>query len=124
MEELAPLLNELAAQLGTTVDFLWGVLLYQAYISAIGHIVLYSIYLVLVPVSFRYVIPWLKLGYDREMKKDRYGRSVDLCVAGITTVGVLLFALTATVIGFIPDLITKLMNPEYWALQQILEVIR
>lgn len=124
MEELAPLLNELAAQLGTTVDFLWGVLLYQAYISAIGHIVLYSIYLVLVPVSFRYVIPWLKLGYDREMKKDRYGRSVDLWVAGITTVGVLLFALTATVIGFIPDLITKLMNPEYWALQQILEVIR
>ena len=120
MEELTPLLNELAAQLNTTVEFLWQVMVRQAFISAIGQIVLYVLYGISVFVSIKYILKiWNSYKEQDHMLADDIPH-----LFGLIAIPFFLLLFTGMAIIEIPNLITKLMNPEYWALQQILEFIK
>lgn len=121
MEQLAPLLNELAAQLNTTVEFLWGVLVRQAFVSAIESIFMIVLLVILIFTSFRYIFPWLK-----KMKVIEIDSSADggLSIAGMAVVWIVIAMGAFSIIALLGKLPTKLLNPEYWALQQILEVIK
>lgn len=104
MEELTPLLNELAAQLNTTVDFLWGVLLYQAKIQAIKSFIQLVLMLSFLSVTWR--LTALVLDKFNETEKV-VARTVSLLVFA---------ALTLFVIGGnIDSMIDAYFNPEYWA---------
>lgn len=118
MEQLAPLLEQLAAQLNTTVEFLWGVLLYQAKIQ----IVLFIVDIVIFTLFTVGVVKLAKYGSRRFAKDndfDQFGWIVLFIIIGIVEVG--------WTFGLLFDLnhvITALLNPEYWALQQILEFVK
>lgn len=113
--ELEHILTLLAERFGTTVNHLWEVMIRQAYISAGVHI----FQLVVVVVGFIYgykLFNWLR--EERETADDEF--YYDMGVIALAT----LSGFTAVIAFFsLPDLATKLFNPEYWALQQILDAL-
>ena len=125
-ENTLKLIEQLAQKLGTTSEYLWGVLIQQSYIQATIGIVEVA----LVIVAF-YV--YLKIHYKLSSKtyKDRYGDTIsgydkyeEGAVIPMSLSGVLL--LVFIIWGFlnISHIITGFLNPEYWALEQILNTLK
>ena len=122
MEEMTELLRELAAELGTTVEFLWAVLIRQAKIEIVEIGILAAFVGVgwfLMSEYLRWAIPFYKNldGYDNIEKE------LMLWTIGVI-IGVVLVVLTIIVTLSIANLPTLIFNPEYWALRQILNHIR
>jgi len=116
-QELTQLLRELAAQLGTTTEYLWAVLIKQALLEGLK-----SFVFVAVTVG---VLLSIKPAWGR-LKWDDYGELEDKQNSSLT------WAIVASVAGLfmsiglifaIQTAIDALMNPEYWALKEILYLI-
>ena len=107
-------LQMLAEKLGVTIDYLWSVLLKQAYVSAI----LDLLFVLLM------VIMWAALIKSRGAIKKWLKTMDDLeegfiCIFGSgfiigVTVAAIIFIFTST---------SALINPEYWALKEILSAV-
>ena len=122
MEQLTTLLAALAQKLGTTVEYLWSVLIKQAYIDGVMNIIYCIITIVLIICSIYY------LKYYAKNYKEWYGSydGKELehgIVLGIVLVITCILTL-CTIFMFIPTAITAFNNPEYWALQEILRTIK
>ncbi len=111
-EKLENALMELAAQLGTTVEHLWGVLVRQAQVegvlavltlTAIGAVG-YGLY----RLTKKY---WCKTGQGE----------TEVLLVGAWVLGVIFAAIPAAFA--VHTLATSLVNPEYWALQRILGLL-
>lgn len=119
MEELKPLLEELARQLGTTVGYLWGILIQQANVFVviyICYVILFSLLVVSALKTVKIFVYWLE-------ENDEDWR----CWASFVVGAVLIIFSILTGLGLITNVssfITAILNPEYWALQQILDVIK
>ena len=104
-QELLNRLDALAAKLGTTAEHLWGVLIYQARIdalvSAIGFVVFGLI------TMFLY-----KVVRNADDEIDRIFPAVGMVI----TFGIAIACLFS--------IWTPLLNPEYFALQKVLEVLK
>lgn len=120
MKELTLLLEKLAAKLGTTVEMLWGVLLKQAWISATTDLI-FCIGIILGFVwCFRFVqrkttpIPETEGRYAYADWDDE-GKVIAWVVIAIMAVigGILLIA-------GLENIVTGYLNPQYWALKEIL----
>lgn len=120
MEELTPILEQLAEKLGTTTDYLWAVLLKQAPISAATNL-LYFVLLILVGV-----VMWkthrkasLKVGgvsaYDELSAEMLVFMIFMLIIWAARLFWCLPFSLNTVVAGF--------LNPEYWALSEVMSLI-
>ena len=103
------LIEQLAAKLGTTADHVWGILIQQAMVSAITN----SIFAAAALITSIIIINRLnKLDYDKYDVLPDVGK-------------VLTYALSAVAIPILVySAITGFANPEYWALSQILGLIR
>lgn len=115
MKELLPLLEEMAASLGTTVEHLWSILLKQAPISAVTDLIQYGLIL---------VAPFLWLKITNKMAhKIKEGDAEDenwiWMIVGWVAIGL---AILCAFLSF-PTTITKIANPEYWATMEILDKI-
>lgn len=112
-EQTDKLIQELANKMGTTAEHLWSVLVRQAAIDGWACLVLNSLLLAGM-VGF-----WL-LFWRHTRKLDKYDR-------GEVPVFYVIFAPFTILLLFIPVLNTIntilpcLLNPEYWALKQILK---
>ena len=113
MKDIAPLIEQLAAKLGTTVEYLWQILLKQVQVeirlAEMGmtiSFVLYAIAAVLFIVAF-----------VRRIKDDDYGLAV-YWILGVYVVTSI--AVTLHILNYI-QLVTLKNNPEYWALQEVLK---
>lgn len=119
MEETVPLLEQLAAQLNTTVEFLWDVLVRQAQVYVISHIVWWVIFAVSI-----WPAVWASKWFMRIMEGDE----TDETAGWVFFIALLLWVVVfITGIGNLlatEEFLTALLNPEYWALQQILEFIK
>lgn len=113
------LIRELATKLGTTVDHLWSVMIKQAFVSS-----MISIFQYLLIIAG--VIVWVKIhkwlsekegdGYSN-MRYDDYELA-----AGVPMIitGIMLLILVVVSLFSITDTITGFVNPEYWALDHII----
>ena len=112
-QEILKRLDALADKLGTTAAYLWAVLIRQAKIEAITDI----LWIVLVIGIVYGVVRWTINYYTRhdELMDGEPKEGIPLVVAWI---------IGAICIGFgiacLFELPTLILNPEYWALQQIL----
>lgn len=112
------LLQELASQIGTTVDFIWPILVRQAYIEGIVGIILYIFLAVgiFVYVKIMIVKVWHNIDtsdwYEDEKK------------AGIIILGVMLAVLFIIAILTFSFTISSLVNPEYHAIRTILDSVK
>jgi hypothetical protein len=114
-DEVLARLDALAETLGVAVDFLFTVLVRQAYIEAMTIIVFGTLVVALDIVYVR----WIFKNFERIDKDSDAGLEI---VVAIISGLVLTFASLGVVINVfrVP---TLLLNPEYWALNQILSVL-
>lgn len=113
-------LTALAEKLNTTAEYLWGVLVQQAYISFWTDIVQYLITVVVVYFAIRFCSFAWKTSEDNTYDVDKdFGFKALSIISGIIA--------TILIIAFIFSIegtITKIANPEYWALKQIVSTMK
>lgn len=119
MEQLTTLLTALAEKLGTTVEYLWSVLLKQAYIEGILNIIYCIITIIIFIVSYKYAkyfsSKWKE--WNDNYEAEEIFPTIILVILIVST----LIVLGMTIFQFIPTAITTFNNPEYWALKEILK---
>lgn len=107
-------LTELANKLGTTAELLWGVLVRQALVSGATDLILYAV------CTWGIYALYNKFSFDlNNMEKWDYSTGViftGLCLS------VMILGFTAII--NLTDTITALINPEYWALNKLLEGLK
>ena len=117
-EEIAPLLRELASELSTTTEYLWEVMVRQASIYAISSILFAAFaFIVLILGTLIVYIKSKKAGGLIEYL-DPDESPIPLMLTIALTAGWFLMILGSIVALF--DIVTAILNPEYWALNQIL----
>lgn len=105
-EQTQKLIEQLAQKLGTTAEHLWGVLVRQAPVSGVTHIVCWIIAGVFFYVSFKRI----KAGEDADAK---------VLLWALWSLGFLMFLPM-----FYQDsqlILASFFNPEFWALKQIIK---
>ena len=128
-EKTTMLIEQLAAKLGTTAEYLWKVLVKQAAIDAV-----YSGLWIIATVIFGCYLYWQHkrncvVKSRRGVNRTAYG-SIGFTGEGdgsteAMVVGVLIFiCLFFYSIACINDAVNGIFNPEYWALQEILETVK
>ena len=115
--EILSRLDALAAKLNVTAQYLWGVLVRQARIEAVGDIALMLFLSGLTYGAYR-IFKFMAAKIKAENFPDEWM---------FFTQGFLIFSMSVLTIVNIHtaiDILTPLLNPEYWALQQILNVCK
>lgn len=116
------LIRELANKLGTTTEHLWGVLIRQAAISGITNLIVVAAWLAI--AWWFYSVIKRKTLVPPETPEDKYPRAEwDGDSAGIAW-GILWLSLAGCAVIFgctLESVIGSLVNPEYWALKQIVK---
>lgn len=114
---LAVVIEKLAAKLGTTAEYLWGVLIKQAAVNALNNVIFIVFVILFGFILFRLHKKFLKEDKNNDSIYDEFeGAAIIPMVLGCVAFLVMFFC----GIACIGDTITSLVNPEYWALQQIL----
>lgn len=117
------LIEQLAQKMGTTTEYLWGVLLRQAPVNATVTLIqfifiaLFGIFLYKahIRLSKKDVNEkWGETGYE----KYEAGASIPMVILTI-----IFIVLSIGCFFCIEDIISGYFNPEYWALKQILDTI-
>ena len=116
-------LTALAAKLGTTAEYLWGVLLRQAPITGATDLLVMVAWVTAVVIWARIVRR--KTAKPAPTTEDRYPSAawddevgVGLAWASVAAIA----AITSLIIGSnLSTTVAALVNPEYWALRQILK---
>ncbi len=113
-------LQALAAKLGTTAEYLWTVLVRQARLSLIADLILIGCLTVALAAIFRQM-RLLRARFTEMMQRNQ-----DPMIEYLAAFGLWLLIVACVGIGLslIPDLMTKIFNPEYWAFRQILEAMK
>ena len=114
MEQVAKLLGDLAKQLGTTVEFLWCILIRQAHVEATLALAGVVIGAVLLVIGVWTAIVAIKKYKEHEDVDDAFPYFV---ISGLAWI-----ASTGTLSVNIYNYISISMNPEYWALNKILSM--
>lgn len=116
-QEVLSRLDALAAKLGVAANHLWGVLVRQAYVDALGSLLFALIAAALTYGFYRVVLygraeKWYD-GYDTELAVVGTG------VVGVGLVVCVVIALVQLVAG-----IQNVANPEYFALRHVLGALK
>jgi hypothetical protein len=120
MQDLTLFLEKMAEKLGTTTEYLWSILLKQApifgycYVSGGFLILIFGLLLYRFHKKCRSISPNYKTYYEED--EWRVSLNVMLLAAFLIVSVIWLVKL--------PKAITAFMNPEYWALQEILKQIK
>lgn len=112
-DQTIALIRELAAKLGTTTEHLWGVLIAQARVEFLANSVAYLMIPLFCAIAFFFYKK------DKESPEDRLGFTPYFFPMAISVC----FAVITLVVGMIhfPMYLASILNPEYWALKQILK---
>jgi hypothetical protein len=121
-EKTLQALTALANKLGTTAEYLWGVLLKQAPLTGAINMLLTAAWVIGAVMWCRFVVR--KTTKPKATEEDRYPHADwDSEPAFFAWVAAVLVALIAglTVSSSLATTVAALVNPEYWALRQILK---
>jgi hypothetical protein len=117
-KETLDLLHQLAAKLGTTADHLWAILVRQAFVSGCTDLLFYMFTLAIVCATAKKTKRWTAA------MKEADEEPVALFYAGtISASWVLSLVFIIVSVVSIQDTVAAFVNPEYWALKQILSAV-
>jgi hypothetical protein len=110
-------LEQYAVGIGTTGEYLWGVMVKQAHVTALANLVGLVIGIVLLCTGIA-----IALNSNKLEKIYGEGGMIFACI-----ISVMLFV--GSLIGIaasecIPVTITCLINPEYWAFQKVMSIVK
>lgn len=117
-QETVALIDKLATKLGTTSDYLWGVLIKQAPISGVVDVIQN-----LLVISFVYLLIRCALWVRHKDATDKRGDWGWLYMP----VGIASFVAAIAVlicVSYLQITVAAFLNPEYWALHEIMGAIR
>ncbi len=116
-EETRKMIEALASKLGTTVEHLWEVLIRQAYISFWTDILYYLITAAIVLFAVKFSLKAWRKSDESTWNDDEWR---------MLPIGLCLFALILSIIAVVcvGDTVTKVANPEYWALKEVLATVK
>ena len=130
-EEVFKRLDALAEKLGVAADHLWEVLLRQADVAVYGYAVKIA-FVLLFLVAGVFVCRWcfrreiaLREAWEaREAREEnsRYRPNPDWALPIVVTFPTVVIPIAA-ILSFAIDALTPLLNPEYWALQKVIEML-
>lgn len=109
-KETIDLLRDMAEKLGTTTEYLWGVLIQQAYVSGLLSVA----YVALLLTVFIALIAALVIHIKRSDDTEEVNISIFVLIA-VSILGAIMIS------HGVGDAVTALANPEYWALKQIIK---
>ena len=115
MGELTVLLEQLAEKLGTTIEYLWGVLMQQAHVESVKNLIVIICSVLFLAVYSIKVVRMLKK-WDEIEREDKEVGAIIFGILG----GFLAIASFVGIILGIDVFINTTINPEYWVLQEIL----
>ena len=116
-KQINDLLEKLADQLGTNVQYLWGVLIKQAYISFItGTILIFA--MVGAWIVWFKTLKWM----EKQKKEEKYFEE-DTYTVILVVSGLILLATSFFLASFLNIYLASILNPEYWALNKILSLL-
>lgn len=123
-EETVQLLEKLAEKLGTTVEYLWEVLVHQALVNSVLLILLMVATVIMGIVLYKLHIRFSKMQpeTDKYYAKSLYDREEGYVAMMIIFVFIWTVLLFVSIFSF-ASMITGFINPEYWALQRILNIV-
>ena len=120
-ETAEKLVREFAEKFDTTADHLWGVLLKQAYISAAINTMVMLIMLAILWGSYKIVrsktTPRLQTAVDKYPRAEWRGEGEVFAWVLLGLYAIISLTVTCCTIS---SVVTVTMNPEYWALKQLL----
>ncbi len=142
MENITEFLGQLASQLGVAVEYLWTTLVRQQYAEGITGLIMCSVGLIFLIILAVFATRYTRMAnsnYERlvqdrlengtgyngsyrvsSFKEDRWN-TIRLAVPIVSfIVG---FILLCVMVGAIPTAIQQLINPEYFALKEVLDAI-
>ena len=117
-------ITALSGKLGIAADMLWGALLRQSQIAAVIEVVA-SLVLAIGCVWWFRIVRKNTTAPPQE-RVDQYVRSKWDDIASPARVSVFFFTLLSLILAYfwLSDAITAIINPEYWALKQIMSLVR
>ncbi|NCD07544.1 MAG: hypothetical protein EOL97_15660 [Spirochaetia bacterium] len=115
MEQLTQLLAQLAAKLGTTTEYLWSILLKQAQVVIITRSLLSLILIIGIILSIKLIYKIIS-----ESSTEDPDNPTVFTVGLLST---LIFILSISLFFSVEALITTAINPEYWALERVLNIL-
>lgn len=104
-------LTELAQKLGTTAEYLWGVLIKQAPISGATDLICYVFLICACWLWARYV-------YKKTNSSEWYSEGA---FCAWFSVGAIVLLSAFLILASLSTTVAAFVNPEYWALKQILK---
>lgn len=117
LEIISPYLQQIADKLGTTASELWKLLIKQAYVTGITNIISYVAIILAIFGLFKFWV-WMCKPFD-EYSKNYEEYCVLSVIMGFVSVGLGMSAIVFLTTS-IKETITIFVNPEYWALSQLI----
>ena len=116
-------LTILATKLGTTAEYLWSVLLKQAPITGLVDLLVVAAWVAGCVMWFKFVSNKTKVPpkTEEEHYPSAEWSSSEGTVLAWISVGALFLATAICVGGSMSSIVAAIVNPEYWALRQILK---
>ena len=120
-EETLKLVEQLAYKLGTTTEYLWSVLIRQAPIEAIINI-FYTLAIIISGIGLYKLHRYFTK--EDDLNESKYYQYEKALVTPMI-IGCLIWVIIAVICFFsIGDIIVGFINPEYWALNKILQAAK
>ena len=120
-EQTEKLVRELAEKLGTTVEHLWEVLIRQASITAISNGITIAILSLIIFATYYFIK--IKTKCPQQTQNDPYPSpewDVEIAALAWFVFGLITLFASIFIMCGIYEIITCLLNPEYWALKQVI----
>lgn len=113
-EQTEKLIREFAEKMGTTAEHLWAVVIAQSAVGAWAQILSFVIWIAILAPVWLATIGELKLEIEN-------GKMTPKTIAFyLSSIGLVMWVIILT--SQIPWLVTRFVNPEYWALQRVTEL--
>jgi len=123
-DKTAALLEKLADKLGTTSEHLWGVLTTQAQISGAVDLAVIVAATLAAGVATRIVWRKSSIGVDSEGRYLAAEWSEEKIFFARLAAGGLVLTAAALILTSAHSVASAFLNPEYWALKQVLGILR
>ena len=121
LDKLENILNQLAAGLGTTTEFLMEVLIKQAYVFGTVELIKFSIFIFLLLIATRAIAAWIDEAPEKA-PEPAPEKAPELTKSTLRTIQFFIILLSMyPLIPYLLSIFTAFINPEYWALNHILE---
>ena len=121
METVSELLTELAATLGTTIEYLWMVLIQQARVFVITYpvwvVLAFTFFMFFLRNATKAIKGWDEFTNDETIKEPILETTLSIIFGALTVI------LLIVCLSQLELFITALLNPEYYALEKILNHI-